>query len=718
MAPAYATYDFFIDWDGDGGLRLNDFQNVMGGWQAHGTTPPDLELSDAQAFQGSKSLLITWHEFLPFTFDDEDLGFDEGQFGVDGLEATPDPFTFDDDDLGFNEGAFGNEVDPIEIVSSYVTVPLENLIPGKIYTFSMYLRPVGTHVYYKIDSLVTSAPTTALDEWQQIEVQFVPTSASHTIAVHPSTLPDEGDELFVDYMTVRGQFEKVVPQNQFSFSYGRDDSRALSPVSPADTELEFLDLHGRYSPLNTNSELYPNVEAGREVAIRANYNGRFYDLFWGLLDNVELNPATGEQSVEFEIVDIMSFVGQTKLDTEVYSGKRTGELIHIILDEIGWPEARRDIDPGATWVDRWWAYDTDASSAISDLVASEGLPAYAMLAPSGDFVFRDRHHRLLSDRSNTVQATIAASGDEPLFSSELSINLGWKDVINTVRLETSPRRGEEYYQLAEDRVWSYQGIILVPPGETEELRVVADSAFIHARDPVDNSNPFQNRHGVDSGDYTLLAGSVNVYLSRRSGQTTSIFIQNTGVVTAVIQDMSLYAIPIVQREEEKRLVFLQDTAAIDRTKRESSHDIQAPWANFHDCQAISQIVLGQRANKLPTVSFTLNNGSEERLTQILERQLGDRIRVKEPRSFIDNEFFIEAFEHDVDAAGKYHKTIVSCEQVPVYADSDEANPVPAFTFDNDDAGFDEGVFGYDGVSDADSLFVLDQTNLNEGLLAF
>src|SRR5690606_37396691 len=322
---------------------------------------------------------------------------------------------------------------------------------------------------------------------------------------------------------------------------------------------------------------------------------------------------------------------------------------------------RRDIDPGATWVDRWWAYDTDASSAISDLVASEGPPAYAMLAPSGDLVVRDRHHRLLSDRSNTVQATIAASGDEPLFSAELSINLGWKDVINTVRLETSPRRGEEYYQLAEDRVWSYQGIILVPPGETEELRVVADSAFIHARDPVDNSNPFQNRHGVDSGDYTLLAGSVKVYLSRRSGQTTSIFIQNTGGVTAVIQDMSLYAIPIVQREEEKRLVFLQDTAALDRTKRESSHDIQAPWANFHGCQDVSPSVRGQNTKKLPSASSTPNHGSEARPAQIRERQLRERTRVKEPRSFIDTALLTEAFEHAVDAAGKYHTPIVSCE---------------------------------------------------------
>src|SRR5690606_30182478 len=108
----------------------------------------------------------------------------------------------------------------------------------------------------------------------------------------------------------------VVPQNQFSFSYGRDDSRALSPVSPANTELEFLDLYGRYSPLNENSELYPSVEAAREVAIRANSGGKFYDLFWGLLDNVDLIPATGEQTVDVESVGILSLVCQSKLDTE------------------------------------------------------------------------------------------------------------------------------------------------------------------------------------------------------------------------------------------------------------------------------------------------------------------------------------------------------------------------------------------------------------------
>src|SRR5690606_12125662 len=121
-----------------------------------------------------------------------------------------------------------------------------------------------------------------------------------------------------------------------------------------------------------------------------------------------------------------------------------------------------------------------------------------------------------------------------------------------------PRRGEEYFQGVEDRVWSYQGMILVPPGETYPLHVVAESPFIHARVPVDNSNPFEDRHGVQGGDYTLLAGSVKVYLSRTSGQTTTIFIQNTGVITAVVQDMALYAIPIVQRDEEKRLIRLED----------------------------------------------------------------------------------------------------------------------------------------------------------------
>src|SRR5690606_233270 len=118
---------------------------------------------------------------------------DKGDFGVDGLEATEEPFTFDDEDLGFGEGAFSTDIDPIEIVSSYLSVPLENLTPGKIYTFSMWLRPVGTHVYYKIESIVTSSPTTTLEEWQEIKVTFVPTSEAHTLYVHPSTVPDEGD---------------------------------------------------------------------------------------------------------------------------------------------------------------------------------------------------------------------------------------------------------------------------------------------------------------------------------------------------------------------------------------------------------------------------------------------------------------------------------------------------------------------------------------------
>jgi hypothetical protein len=55
----------------------------------------------------------------------------------------------------------------------------------------------------------------------------------------------------------------------------------------------------------------------------------------------------------------------------------------------------------------WWASQADAFDMLTELLASEGPPSIAYIAPDGTFVFRDRHHRLLRAASLTSQATFA-----------------------------------------------------------------------------------------------------------------------------------------------------------------------------------------------------------------------------------------------------------------------------------------------------------------------
>jgi hypothetical protein len=138
------------------------------------------------------------------------------------------------------------------------------------------------------------------------------------------------------------------------------------------------------------------------------WGGTTFPLFRGRIDDFNIKADMADRSVDFTFLDALNDLSNVKLSTPVYEGLRTGELIDIILDEVGWT-AGRQIDLGATFVRYWWADGTDAYAAISDLVKSEGAPSIAYVAPDGTFVFHDRHHRIQNSASISSQATFAQS---------------------------------------------------------------------------------------------------------------------------------------------------------------------------------------------------------------------------------------------------------------------------------------------------------------------
>src|SRR5690606_20333360 len=118
-------------------------------------------------------------------------------------------------------------------------------------------------------------------------------------------------------------------------------------------------------------------------------------------------PDRDNRSIDITALDLLSLLQGTKISTELYAAQRTGALIGVILDAVGW-SGPRDLDLGATFVPWWWAEETDAFQALQELLASEGPPSIAYVAPDGTFVFRDRHHRLLRSQSLEPQASFAA----------------------------------------------------------------------------------------------------------------------------------------------------------------------------------------------------------------------------------------------------------------------------------------------------------------------
>jgi hypothetical protein len=464
--------------------------------------------------------------------------------------------------------------------------------------------------------------------------------------------------------------ERRLARTPLTMQYGRDTARALAPTSPGQAAFE-LDNNSRdYSPENASSPLTGKVLPARPVRIEATHAATTYTLFRGHTDDWSIQPGPGQRSANVTCLDGLARLSNVTVSTELYEATRTGDAIGIILDAVGWPALERDLDPGATIIPYYWEENTDAWTAIQQLVTSEGMPAFVAIdSTTGNFMFRDRHHRLVRTASSTSQATFRDAGADPRFSWPLEYDHGWKDVVNTIRIEVNERR------IASDRtdVWTSDSTVTIPASTTLDIEVSTGDPFADASTPE-----------IDT-DYTVITGSVTVSLSRTSGQSTVISLTAGGSL-ATVAGLKLRAVSVPVART--RVVTVEDTASQAEYGKRAPESFDAPWLSFNDAGAVAAAMLAHRAQRLPVVTIHLTGGNDTIMTQQLARDLSDRITIVDAETGLNSAFFIERIQHEITGAGsQMHETTFACEKA-----STGAAP-SVFRFDIAGRGFNQGVFG-------------------------
>lgn len=478
-------------------------------------------------------------------------------------------------------------------------------------------------------------------------------------------------------------------------SYGRDQFRQLAPPMVGNQSFSLCNVSRLYSPENTGSPLFGEVEPARETSSEVVFGSTTYPLFRGRIDDFEIHVDRGDRSVDFTMLDGLAVLAGVKLSTEVLTMQRTGAIIDHILDQVGWT-AGRDIDLGATHVPWWWAEGTDAFDAVKDLVLSEGPPAIAYVAPDGTFVFRDRHHRLLREASTTPQARFSAPRVDcaaPVvtgfsFAEPFSYHHGWSDIINSVDFSVDERTPDAGYSV----VWSTDTPITIANGETITIDVEATDPFTDAQNLTLNDVIWNS---------SLVALSAT--FDRRSGQSMKVNLTASGG-TAVVTYMQVRARAVPVGRTIK--VSQMDTESIDMYG-ERSYTGDVPWAGVHDAYAITSLILGYYARRRPTVQLRLCSEDQAHLSQILTRTISDRITIQHDELGLDGDFLVEQVSHTItrinqDAQGPVHSVVLGCERALV-----DTGGVNVFTFDKTGAGFDQGVFGEQGIDDPTQIFIFD-----------
>lgn len=700
---AMPEYRVYVDWDNEGGLYLATFENDLDGWGAEGTQPPTVERSTLNPFNGDYSMKVSWPYYAPFQFDTTNRGFDRGKFGIAGLGNPPTPFQFDTAGNGFDQGRFGsNSAGDPAFNLPRATKTLSNLVVGRSYVLSMAIRKVyqgdGFKLIVAVDEVAALDPVinTVEDTWEVFTLPFTATSSSHVLSLSLTTFPTnpgspdigayfDSFRLLSDYGDIT---DRVLARDDLSFRIGRDIARNLSDVTPGETAMELLNRDFLFTPDNTGSPLYGKVGPGKPVLVTSTWDGKQYDLFQGFLDDYTLLPEIESQSVQTSAIDLLGQLAQNKITTPLYPGLRTGDAVHKVLDAVGWPQDRREVDPGASIISWWWEEDTDAFEALQKIMRSEGPPALLFVDSAGVLIFRDRHHRLLDPRSLDVQAELDPVV-EPAFSSPFTYDIGWRDIVNKVQV-TVEKRGPS---TTPEEVFSTEDIWSLSASESIVIPLKASEPFLNAILPVDGK------------DFITQSGAVQVQLSRTSGQSTDLTLTAVGG-PAVVQGMKLRATSISVKSSYTFVA--EDTTSI-AANGVKTYDGNMPWVSLTDIVPIADVILGKRSNRVPVIKYTLNHGSDERITTLLSTRLSDRVHITEPGTFTDHDYFVEQLEHTVFAAGTGHTATFGCER-------DVSQPTLVFTFNDPDRGFDDGLFGYTGIDMPDDVFVLDQSDLNEKLL--
>jgi hypothetical protein len=497
----------------------------------------------------------------------------------------------------------------------------------------------------------------------------------------------------------------VLNQGRWTYGYGRDQNRQLSPSSIGNSAFTLCNADRIYSPENTASPIVDDLGPGRPVAMDVTIAGTDYALFRGRVDDFDIHPDRSDRTADFTALDGLADLQNADLSTALHSGLRTGQIVDVILDEIGWTGAR-DIDAGATYARFWWAENTDALTAINDIVAAEGPPAIAYIAPDGTFTFRDRHHRLLRTESVLPQAVFAAEQvacDAPAvtgfsYTAPFGYRHGWRDVVNTVDQEVNDR----VTTFDTSVVWSTDSVFTLSIGETREIRVQASDPFRDAVTPVLNT------------DFTTSGtGVVSAVLTRDSGQSTIIRLTSVGGPSSILS-LQLRARPVLVERSVRVRVSDPGSIGIFGIKTFPS---QIPYASPADVQAVGEAIVASYSSRRPIVTMRVVSCDIPHLQQIVTRTISDMITIRNGELGLDAEFHVESVAHtitripgaaDCDDYVPVHSVVFGCEKV-----SEDCAPNP-FTFDKTGAGFDDGTFDAIGCSSPESVWIWDtQSKFNE-----
>ena len=422
-------------------------------------------------------------------------------------------------------------------------------------------------------------------------------------------------------------------------SRGRDTIRPLNRPAAGRATYVLDNVANAYGPAS-------NVLPGRPTQIIANEGGA-QNLWEGLIDKPVQNPNPLERSVTVHGIGTLSRLVGKKVSTQLYTDIDTSTAIGHLLDAAGWPAADRDLaTTGRTTMAWWWLNDEDAFAALTTLLNTEGPGARLHEDAIAQIVFKDRHATHLDTVSDTIQTTYRGTGTEPLHSVPFAYDRGLQNVVNECVIEQKIRAAS-----AQSAFWSLGETVNLGGSESREfiVRGSGGNPFTAAVSPL-----------LAATDYTVVSGSVSsATLDRTSGGNATLTL-TAGAGGAVVSGLQVRGQLVEVTNTTLIKNSISTAASITANGLQTfTLPIRAEIGSEAALDLCNGIVVWWQ-DGLALTTITIRNGHQTRLDASLTQEIGERVRIIEANSSIDDEFWVERITHRFD--GQLHETKFTCEE--------------------------------------------------------
>ncbi len=284
------------------------------------------------------------------------------------------------------------------------------------------------------------------------------------------------------------------------------------------------------------------------------------------------------------------------------------------------------IDNGQDTVPYWYGADVKARFAQEEIDKSE--QGFSYVDGAGYYRFEDRYHR-----STATHQTSQGTFDNTM--SNISYSLNPKNVYNIAKVTVTP-----WELKAEAELWRLQETPSIPIGETYTYWGESQY-FIDAWTTLNSG----------ATDYTI-SGTFTI-AQTNFAKSIKIVITNTGTTPNVI---TLLRARGTYYDDQTKVTRKAEDTTSQTAYQKRTFELDGKYMTDTDhAQDLSNYAIRKYKDPRAEISLNIMNQDAATLTQILSREISDRITIKNTKLGITSQdFFIDYMEHDISISGLSH----------------------------------------------------------------